>query len=57
MTPVITIQPRIIRRRTRTTIITVTRLLITTRRAPAITPDTGLRTTAVTGISLRGALD
>ena len=52
MTTVITIQPRIIRRRTRPTIITVTRLLIITGRPPAITPDTGLPTTAVTGINL-----
>ena len=50
MTTVITIQPRIIRRRTRPTIITITRLIIP-GRLPAITPDTGLPTTTVTAIN------
>ncbi len=48
MTTVITIQPRIIRRRTRPIIITITRLLIIPGRPPAITPDTGLPTIAIT---------
>ena len=51
MTVVITIQPRIIRRRTRTTIITVTRLLIITGR-----PIPALAITVPTGIDLRRAL-